>query len=170
MTGKIYIDVRPDGTFASGVFWGDVEQYAATTKPDVASYFTLAPGADGENVKAMLSHWRAAHRIESSQDWRLWAAFCMLQFPGSFFEPVSGEKRRGRLPRPIEEAKAKIISLLEKGETTNGILRNRLRTLTPELIEAALVQLEKSGKAISITRRNPANGHMVTAHRLTASA
>lgn len=165
MSGKIYIDVHPCGTFSSGMFWGDVQHYAATTPDGVTSYFAEAPNVSTEEIPNQLKVWRS-HQTDERGSFNQWAAFCIQKW-GVWFERVNADARKARIgrpvkpPQPIDALKAKILYLISDGQATAGLLRNRCRKWPDAQFSAALDELVAQGRLLESTRANESNGRTV---------
>lgn len=168
MSGRIYIDVHPCGSFSSGMFWGDVQNYASTTPQGVTSYFAEAPGVDTEEVPRQLKIWRS-HQKDERGDFNQWAAFCIQKW-GVWFERVDAAariKRSSRYIAPTTLIDAYLKQRISaKPDITRGVLINRARKFSRIQVEARVAAMIHSGEIIESLRVNPSNSQTVTSYRI----
>lgn len=159
---RIFIDVHPDGTFTTGPYHGDLVAHAANQAAGVVTYMTEDVG-DIDKFGLRFQHFTRAEgytykpSARWSGCWRQWGAFCITRW-GGWFERVDGAIRRARLPTADDKADQRITeTLAANGELGIGVLKNRLRSLTPTQIFASLSRLQRAGIVVEERFKHPIN-------------
>lgn len=173
---RIFIDVHPDGTFATGTCHGDPVAHAAEQDIGVVTY--MSDDVDTDLDAPFGKHFKH-HSIGQglgfgpvgrwTGDWRKWGAFCINKW-GAWFERVEGHARRMRIPSKTEQLDARITACLSASEWLGiGVIKNRFRKVQTSTLFDRLATLEKAGIIIEDRYRHPINNLETARYRLCAA-